>query len=280
MPIDPNTFPSDAVRRLEAIMAALRGPDGCPWDREQNHRTLRANLLEEAYEVLAVLDEPGDLDDDRLVEELGDLLLQVVFHAQLASERGIFDLDRVADAISDKLVRRHPHVFGDREVLDSSEVLRNWEELKREENMGSAIHGVPPALPALLRASRMLAKAERAGFLWISEEEARAKVAEELSELQAATDPQEKTHELGDLLLALVSYAHFLGVEPESALREAQDRFDQRFRRLEERLESEGRSMGDTAAEELLAYWSGTTSGTTGGTDQAGEEEEGKSSAS
>jgi tetrapyrrole methylase family protein/MazG family protein len=253
---------------------------GCPWDREQNHRTLRANLLEEAYEVLAVLDEPGDLDDDRLVEELGDLLLQVVFHAQLASGRGMCDLDRVADAISDKLVRRHPHVFGDREVLDSSEVLRNWEELKREENMGSAIHGVPPALPALLRASRMLAKAERAGFLWISEEEARAKVAEELSELQAATDPQEKTHELGDLLLALVSYAHFLGVEPESALREAQDRFDQRFRRLEERLESEGRSMGDTAAEELLAYWSGTTSGTTGGTDQAGEEEEGKSSAS
>ncbi len=258
MPIDPSTFPSDPLRRLEAIMSTLRGPEGCPWDREQDHQTLRANLLEEAYEVLAVLDEQGSLDDERLVEELGDLLLQVVFHAQIASERDGFDLGRVADAISDKLIRRHPHVFGDREVSGSGEVLRNWEELKREEKPGSAINGVPSTLPSLLRASRMLAKAERAGFFWTSREEARAKVEEELQELLTADPGAEKTHEFGDLLFSLVSFAHFLGIEPESALREAQNRFDTRFRRLEERLASEGTTLRDASPEDLRTYWSET----------------------
>ena len=261
-------------------MAALRGPQGCPWDREQTHQTLRANLLEETYEVLAVLDGPGDPDDDRLVEELGDLLLQVVFHAQLASERDAFNLDRVADAISDKLIRRHPHVFGDREVSDSGEVLRNWENLKQQEKRGSAIDGVPPTLPALLRASRLLAKAERAGFLWTSEEDSREKIAEEFRELQAAADPASRIHELGDLLLALVSYAHFLGTEPESALREAQIRFDRRFRQLEARLVSEGKRLRDVDTGELLAYWSMTTPGAEDVEDQDGDDGAEKSPAS
>lgn len=292
MPVDPNEFPSDPLRRLEAIMAALRGPEGCPWDREQDHRTLRANLLEEAYEVLAVLDRPGDLDDEQFVEELGDLLLQVVFHAQMAAERGAFDLDRVADAVGEKLIRRHPHVFGERSVSGSGEVLRIWEQLKREEGKRSAVNGVPAVLPALLRASRILAKAERAGFLWTSGEEARAKVREELAELEEAGEAGQRMHEMGDLLLALVSYARFLGVEPEAALRQALDRFDRRFRALEDRLEAEGARLPEIDPQKRKRYWSETASAggaqpeeeggsdAPGGEEEAAESAEGKSSAS
>lgn len=247
-------------------MAVLRGPDGCPWDREQNHRSLRAHLLEEAYEVLAILDRPGPLDDGELVQELGDLLLQVVFHAQLATERDAFNLNEVASSISDKLVRRHPHVFGERHVSGAGEVLRNWEQLKLEEGQGSALEGVPASLPALLRASRVLAKAEHAGFQWSSPAEARAKVSEEWSELEAEvgadseagrtlTGSPSAREELGDLLLALVSYARFLGLEPESALREAVDRFDRRFRRMERIVGEGSRSANELAPSELLEAW-------------------------
>ncbi len=253
-------------------MATLRGPDGCPWDREQDHRSLRAHLLEEAYEVLAILDRPGPLDDGQLVQELGDLLLQVVFHAQLAAERRSFDLNEVASSISDKLIRRHPHVFGERQVSGAEEVLHNWEQLKLEEGQDSALEGIPASLPALLRASRILSKAERSGFVWSSPDEARAKVSEEWRELEAEVatggegggTPSGRAaahEELGDLLLALVSYAHFLQLEPESALREAADRFDHRFRRVERMIGEGGRSVTDLAPSELLEIWNQAAEG-------------------
>ena len=236
-------------------MVVLRGPDGCPWDREQDHRTLRAHLLEETYEVLSLLD-ADPLDDEELVEELGDLLLQVVFHAQLAAEEDRFDLNRIATAICNKLIRRHPHVFGDVEVNDASDVLRNWESLKREEGRESVLQGVPPALPALLRASRVLAKAERAGVQWSSLDGARGKVSEEWAELQEAeADPGGAHHELGDLLLALITYAHHLDMEPESVLREALQRFDARFRAMEGRLRSAGKRLDEMEREELVSLW-------------------------
>jgi len=255
MPIDPDTLPDDPLRRLQAIMAVLRGPRGCPWDREQDHRSLRSHLLEETYEVLSQLDRSPP-DDEALVEELGDLLLQVVFHAQIASEQDRFDLDGIAAVVSEKLVRRHPHVFADVEVDGSADVLRNWEALKRQEGKASALEGVPPTLPALLRASRVLSRAEQAGFRWPSASDARSKVQEELGELlDAEGDVGRARHELGDVLLALVTYAHHLDLEPESALREALERFDDRFARLEERLYAAGTSLSETNPERLAAPW-------------------------
>ncbi len=227
MNIDPNNLPDDPLPRLRELMRLLRGPAGCPWDRQQDHRSLRPHLLEETWEVLAVLDETPEPDDERLCDELGDLLLQVVFHAQIADERGAFDLDGVAGHIGDKLVRRHPHVFGDTEVDGSAQVLANWEAIKRQEGGEES----PTPLPALLDAERTLSKAERSGLSWTDTAQARAKVGEELSEVEAAIvqrDPVGIEAEFGDLLLALVSWGRRLGVDPESALRGAVRRFRER----------------------------------------------------
>jgi tetrapyrrole methylase family protein/MazG family protein len=255
MSVDPDRLPTDPLRRLEQIMALLRSPDGCPWDRRQDHRTLRPHLLEETYEVLAALD-ADPIDDEELTDELGDLLLQVVFHAQLAAEEDRFDLDDVAASIAEKLVRRHPHVFGTTEVAGAEDVLRNWETLKRAEGRASALGGVPPTLPALLRASRVLAKAERAGFRWSDRGGAAAKVEEEWGELTAAaSDPVHASAELGDLLLALVTYAHHLDLDPEAALREAIERFSHRFRRMEEAVGSAGGTLAEADPDVLLRRW-------------------------
>ncbi len=219
---------------LVRVMARLRSPDGCPWDGEQTHSSLRPYLIEETYEALEAIDQE---DWARLCDELGDVLLQVVFHAQLAAERGDFDIEDVCDAIVTKLRRRHPHVFADTSVSGSDEVLDRWERLKREEEgyreRESALDGIPQSLPALQRAHKLQRRAARVGFDWDEVAGARAKVDEELREVDEAADDA-REEEIGDLLFAVVNLARFLGVEPEGALRRANERFGRRFRWVEQ----------------------------------------------
>jgi len=224
----------DGFDELVRVMARLRAPDGCPWDAEQTHRSLRPYLLEEAYEALEAIDAE---DWPRLCDELGDVLLQVVFHAQLAAERGDFDIDDVTAAIVTKLKRRHPHVFGDTTVSGSAEVVDRWEQLKREETgyqeRESALDGIPRALPALQHAHKVQKRAARAGFDWDDIAGPRAKIDEELREVDEAGAAAIED-EIGDLLFAVVNYARFRGVEPENALRRANARFARRFRAVEQ----------------------------------------------
>ncbi|HXF57533.1 MAG TPA: nucleoside triphosphate pyrophosphohydrolase [Actinomycetota bacterium] len=234
---------------LVRVMARLRAPGGCPWDREQTHRSLARHLLEEAHEVLDAIDAD---DRGRLREELGDLLLQVAFHAQIAADEGAFDIDDVAEGIVRKLIRRHPHVFGDASVSGADEVLLNWERIKAEEKGEHPVgHDIPPTLPALARASKVLRRAAGTGFDWRSRDEAMAKVREELAELEAAP-PERAEEELGDLLLALAALARKLEVDPETALRKAVRRFAERFERMRERAREEGRDLGAMSDRELL----------------------------
>lgn len=223
----------DSFDELIRVMAQLRAPEGCPWDREQSHRSLRPYLLEETYEALEAIDAE---DWARLSDELGDVLLQVVFHAQLASERGDFDIEDVVAGIVAKLRRRHPHVFGTASVSGADEVVDRWEQIKRGEagceDRDSALDGIPESLPALQRAHKLQRRAARAGFDWDDIAGPRAKIDEELAEV-AAADAASVEHEIGDLLFAVVNYARFLGVEPESALRRANERFIRRFRSVE-----------------------------------------------
>lgn len=223
----------DSFDELIRVMAQLRAPEGCPWDREQSHRSLRPYLLEETYEALEAIDAE---DWARLSDELGDVLLQVVFHAQLASERGDFDIEDVVAGIVAKLRRRHPHVFGTASVSGADEVVDRWEQIKRGEagceDRNSALDGIPESLPALQRAHKLQRRAARAGFDWDDIAGPRAKIDEELAEV-AAADAASVEHEIGDLLFAVVNYARFLGVEPESALRRANERFIRRFRSVE-----------------------------------------------
>jgi tetrapyrrole methylase family protein / MazG family protein len=241
-------------------MERLRGPGGCPWDREQTLHSLRPYVLEETYEVLEAID-GGDVADHR--EELGDLLLQIVFHAQLRKEEGAFDFADVADAISGKLVSRHPHVFGDSEVKDAEGVLRQWAALKREEKKKkgkgeSALEGVPREMPALARADRLTEKASRIGFDWPDAAGARAKVAEELAELDAAIaggDRGEIEHELGDTLFALANLGRKLNLAPEEALRGTINRFLRRFGHVERELAKRGVPPGTATLAEMDALW-------------------------
>ncbi len=223
----------DSFDELIRVMAQLRAPEGCPWDREQSHRSLRPYLLEETYEALEAIDAE---DWARLSDELGDVLLQVVFHAQLASERGDFDIEDVVAGIVAKLRRRHPHVFGTVSVSGADEVVDRWEQIKRGEagceGRESALDSIPESLPALQRAHKLQRRAARAGFDWDDIAGPRAKIDEELGEV-AAADAASVEHEIGDLLFAVVNYARFLGVEPESALRRANERFIRRFRSVE-----------------------------------------------
>lgn len=241
-------------------MARLRGPDGCPWDREQTLRTLRPYLLEETYEVLEAM-ESGDAREH--CEELGDLLLQIVFQAQLAGESGQFEFADVADAIARKLVRRHPHVFGTAQVRDSEAVMKQWVALKREEKVErgggkSVLEGVPRELPALARAERLTEKASRIGFDWPDAAGARAKVDEELAELDEAIrggDTQRVEEELGDVLFALANVARKLSLPPEEALRNAVGRFVARFEHVERELDRQGVPHGKATLEEMDRLW-------------------------
>lgn len=249
-----------AIERLLSIMERLRGPDGCPWDREQTLRSLRPYVLEETYEVLEAID-AGDPREHR--EELGDLLLQIVFQAQLRKEEGRFDFADVADAISEKLVSRHPHVFGDADVKDAEAVLRQWAALKREEKRArgggeSVLEGVPREMPALARADRLTEKASRIGFDWPDAGGARAKLAEELGELDeaiASGDRDAIEHELGDLLFAAANLSRKLGVPPEEALRSAVGRFVERFSHVERELARRGVGHGEATLTEMDALW-------------------------
>jgi tetrapyrrole methylase family protein/MazG family protein len=238
------------VLELLAVMERLRGPDGCPWDREQTHASLARHLLEETHETLEAIDSG---DPDRLREELGDVLLQVVFHAELARQEGTFDVDDVAQAITAKLVKRHPHVFGDVEVASASQVLVNWERIKHEEKGEHPIdQEIPATLPALARAAKVQRRAAGYGFDWRTADAALAKVHEELAELEEAP-PERAEDELGDLLFAVASVARRLDLDPESALRRATARFADRFERLKDRARADGVDLATLSEDELVA---------------------------
>ncbi len=246
---------------LVEVMARLRAPNGCPWDREQTHTTLKPYLLEETYEALEAIDIG---DDDELCKELGDVLLQVVFHAQIAAEENRFGIEEVARAIVDKLIRRHPHVFADVEVDGSEQVLQNWEQIKKQERQEqgeatpSLLDGIPKQLPALMRAQRMQARVSRQGFDWDQIEGPLDKVEEEFAELRQAWASGETPaieDEFGDLLFALVNTGRFLNVDPEQSLRQSTDKFERRFRALEEAVRTSGREISALSLQELDAIW-------------------------
>ena len=247
------------VRRLYEIMKRLRAPGGCPWDREQTLRTLKPCLLEETYELLEAMD---GQDLALHVEELGDVLLQVVFQCAIREEEGCFTLDDVAETLADKLVRRHPHVFGDTQAATSGQVLRNWEAIKQTEKGKSpdrsAIDGVPAALPALLKAQRVQSKASRVGFDWEDASGAISKIEEELAELKAAIaagDPAHIAGEMGDLLFSAVNTCRFLNVDAEGALEGTTGKFSRRFREVERRVREQGRTLKDCTLAEMDAVW-------------------------
>ena len=256
----PPLAPLDDLKGFETlrrIVARLRAPEGCPWDREQTHETLKRYVIEEAYEVVDALDEG---DRSKLREELGDLLLQVVLQAQLAVEYDEFTLEEVIEEIGAKLIRRHPHVFGDREVKDADEVLRNWDQIKKAERAlsgqrPSVLSGVPKALPALERAQTVQRRVGRTGFDWRGMEPVLAKVREEVGELEAATSPGRQQAELGDLLFALVGVARKLDVDAEEALRLATRRFERRFEALDRRREAMGQDFTDLSIAAIKALW-------------------------
>jgi MazG family protein len=246
----PSREEGRALLDLLKVMARLRGPGGCPWDREQTHQSLARHLLEEAHETLEAIDQG---DPDRLREELGDVLLQVVFHAEMARQEGTFDIDDVAEGITAKLIRRHPHVFGDLQVDSASEVLVNWERIKAEEKGEHSVdQEIPATLPALARASKVQRRAAGSGFDWRTTEAAMAKVREELAELERAGAEQAED-ELGDVLFAVAALGRRMNVDPETALRKATARFADRFERMKILAEAEGVLLDDLSDDELLA---------------------------
>jgi len=260
--------------KLAAVQARLRAPDGCPWDREQTHVTLRTYLIEEAYEVLEAL-ESGD--DAKFAEEMGDLLLQIVFHSQIAREEGRFTVSDVIREIHDKMVRRHPHVFGEKRAKDSAEVLKNWEQIKKEERMAagkgkagesekekkpaSLLDGVSKALPAALEGFQLTRRAARIGFDWENAEGVFDKINEETGELRGALnakDAKKTEEEMGDLLFATVNLARFLHIDPEIALKKANVKFSKRFRQMEALAAETGRPLAEVPREQMEEFWETT----------------------
>jgi tetrapyrrole methylase family protein / MazG family protein len=272
--------PGEWFAKLVAVQARLRAPRGCPWDREQTHQTLRTYLLEEAYEVLEALDAG---DDKKFAEELGDLLLQIVFHSQIAQEEGRFGVADVIRGIHDKMIRRHPHVFGETRARDSAEVLKNWEQIKAEERRASHKHvdreesqaqpaslldGVSRALPATLEGFQLTRKAARIGFDWQEAAGVLAKIEEETKELETASRAKNQRgmdEEVGDLLFAAVNLARFMHVDPEIALKKANAKFSRRFRAMEALARESGREFKHLPRAEMEALW------------EAAKEAEGKS---
>ncbi len=258
--------------RLVALQARLRAPNGCPWDREQTHATLRTYLIEEAYEVL---DAMKSGDDAKFANEMGDLLLQVVFHSQIATEEGRFTVADVIREVHEKMVRRHPHVFGEKRAKDAAEVLRNWEQIKAQERAGaqerqehgeaekkeqrkSLLDGVPRGLPATMEGLQLTRKASRAGFDWDNAQGVFEKLREEFAELLRASDEKDAAkmeEEMGDLLFAGVNLARFLQVDPEVALKNANAKFARRFREMERRSAEDGQAFADVARAEKEKLW-------------------------
>jgi tetrapyrrole methylase family protein / MazG family protein len=245
---------TSSIDRLREIVAKLRAPDGCPWDREQTHATLKPHLLEECYELIDAID---DQDDEALLEELGDVLLQVVLHAQMASEEGRFHFDQIADRIADKLVLRHPHVFGENKLATSDAVLRQWDAIKRSEKKErkSIIDGIPRTLPALAKAQKVQAKVARIGFDWPEAQDVLAKIREEISELETAQNTSELSEELGDLLFSIVNFARKRSLDAEGLLQTATEKFTQRFRVVETLAAERGIQLSALSLPELDRLW-------------------------
>ena len=263
--LTPSPAASDAgtvFARFVELIARLRAPGGCPWDREQTHESVKPTTIEEAYEVAHAIEEK---DDGELAAELGDLLLQVVFHANIAEERGAFQLREIIDRVSEKMIRRHPHVFGGDDAATSGEVLRNWEAIKADERAAkgkddaSMLDSVHRGLPAVMEAFQLTTKVSRVGFDWPGAFAALAKLDEEALELSQAVkdqaDPRAIAEEVGDLLFVAVNVARLTGVDPESALKAANRKFRRRFRHIEERLGSDGRKPADSTLAEMDRLW-------------------------
>jgi tetrapyrrole methylase family protein/MazG family protein len=259
----PSKTAPDAFRRLLDIVATLRSEDGCPWDREQTHESLRADTLEEAYEVVEAIE---DGEPTKVAEELGDQLIVSALHAQIATEAGDFSMMDILNATNEKLVRRHPHVYGDADGSDTDTVLARWEAIKRQEpgyeERTSAVDGVPRGMPSLVAAWKLQKKASRVGFDWDEVEQVVDKVREELAELQehiAEPTSNEQTaameDELGDLLFAVVNLARFIGVDPDAAMRSTNRKFVRRFHRMEELLAEAGEEMDGKTLEYLDGLW-------------------------
>jgi len=267
---------SERFQKLTDLMAALRAPNGCPWDRKQTHESLKPYLLEETYEVLETIDQQ---DRTKLPEELGDVLLQVLFHSQIAAEAGTFTIDEVMEQLANKLIRRHPHVFpngsNDPIPANADQVLAKWEHIKRAERQAagrpeSVLDGVPQTLPALLRAYQIQARASRVGFDWTHDQagfdQVLNKIEEEIRELRMAlrlppsesetsTRQQEIAAEFGDVLFSLVNLARFVRVNPEDTLRQAINRFVKRFQFIEQQAAQSGRAVGDLSLDEMNRLW-------------------------
>jgi tetrapyrrole methylase family protein/MazG family protein len=251
--------PERPIERLLAIMQRLRSPNGCPWDREQTLQSLKPYLVEECYEVLDAIDEG---DPEKHAEELGDLLLQIVFQAQIRSERGEFRFDDVARAISEKLIRRHPHVFGDVKADTPEAVVKNWEAIKRTEKEGaprSAVAGIPRHLPALQKAEQVQIRAARVGFDWDQAHQVVDKIEEEVREVKEAmvSGARDKIREeIGDLLFAVVNLSRFLGYNAEETLNQTVGKFVRRFQAIEQRVHKQGRKLSDCSLSEMDKIWS------------------------
>jgi tetrapyrrole methylase family protein/MazG family protein len=253
------------IEKLVSLVERLRGGNGCPWDKEQTRETLKPMLIEEAFEVLDALDTDDPVE---LKEELGDLLFQIVFHAQIAREKGEFDLADVIDRSHEKMVRRHPHIFGDADLRTAGDVLKNWEDIKaaekgvqsasRADSERSLLDGIPKKLPALHRAHQMTAKASRVGFDWLHLRDILSKMTEEATELMEAhsrADTEEIADEVGDLLFVAANVARFLGIDPETALGRSNRKFERRFRYMESAIKRQGRELKDASLEEMDALW-------------------------
>ncbi|MEI6892611.1 MAG: nucleoside triphosphate pyrophosphohydrolase [Pontiella sp.] len=251
----------ESMERLLEVMRTLRAPEGCPWDIKQTHESLKSDLIEEAYEVIDAIEsgEPSELE-----EELGDLLLQVVFHSQISDEAGEFAFDRVADGITDKLIRRHPHVFGEVNVADADEVLQNWDAIKKTEKQGegeapkSIVAGIPRHLPALQKAHQVQKRAARAGFDWDHIDDVFAKLHEEIDEVKDAIQREHEADirdELGDLLFSVVNVSRYLGHNPEELLNQNIKKFIARFQYVEAQVHASGKAFKEFSLTELDLFW-------------------------
>jgi len=239
---------------LVDIIAKLRAPDGCPWDKKQTHASLRENLLEECYEVLEALDEENS---DKLCDELGDLLMQVILHTQIATEAGEFELGDVVKSINTKLIHRHPHIFGSKKVKDAEDVARNWEVLKQEERGADAsmLAGVPKQMPALGYSQEIQHRVAQVGFDWADIDGVIEKLTEEVDEFKQADSQERKAQEFGDLLFTLANIARRLGIDLEAALREANQRFYRRFTYMEEVCRQQGLNLRELSFDDQNALW-------------------------
>jgi len=249
----------EAFDKLVEVVAALREKNGCPWDKEQTHSTLKSSLLEETYEVIEAIDAD---DSAKLQEELGDLLMQVMLHAQIAQDENKFNIGDVIRTITEKLIRRHPHVFGDVQVEDAAQVLSNWEAIKQSEKKSqereSLLDGIPTQFPSLMRARKIQSKASRVGFDWKQSEDVLPKIEEEFEELRDSMKSSEQADiemEIGDLLFSIVNLSRFLNVEPEDALRKVNEKFIRRFKMMEAEIERQDKRFEDYDLEGLDQFW-------------------------